>query len=117
MNGDDRVLAIVLAAEHLFDLTALHLLVELIQPLRQIAVDRLAGVGPFEQDGEVVAARLELTGQLDILLEATTTLQDALRLGLILPEIRRRSPRFQPIQFVFGFGGFKDSYADRQRGG
>jgi hypothetical protein len=107
----------VLAAEHLLDLTALHLLVELVQTLRQIAVDRLAGIGPFEQDREVVAPRLELTGQLDVLLEATTALQYALRLGLILPEIRRCSPRFEPVQFVFGFGGFKDSYADRQRGG
>jgi hypothetical protein len=38
-------------------------------------------------------------------------------LGLVLPEIRRRRARFEPAQFFFGFGVFKDSYADRQRGG
>ena len=54
MDGDDRVLAIVLAAEHLLDLAGLHFLVERVDPGDELVVHRLAGLGPFEQDREIV---------------------------------------------------------------
>ena len=41
MDRDDRVLAIVLAAEHLLDLAGLHFLVERVERLRELGVDRL----------------------------------------------------------------------------
>ena len=59
MDGDDRVLAIVLAAEHLLDLAGLHFLVERLERLRELGVHRLAGLGPFDQHGEIVALLLE----------------------------------------------------------
>ncbi len=59
MNRDDGVLAIVLAAEHLLDLAGLHFLVERVERLRELGVDRLARLGPFDEHGEVVALLLE----------------------------------------------------------
>ena len=56
MDGHDRVLAIVLAAEHLLDLAGLHFLLERVERLAELGVDRLAGFGPFDEHGEVVAA-------------------------------------------------------------
>jgi hypothetical protein len=42
-------------------------------------------------------------------------LQHLLGIGLVFPEIRRGSARLEAGQFLLGFGGFKDSSADRQR--
>ena len=55
VNGDNRVLAIVLTAEHLLDLAGLHLPIERFDRLPELGIDDLARVGPFEQDGKVVA--------------------------------------------------------------
>ena len=92
---DDRVLAIVLAAEHLLDLAGLHFLLERVERLTELGVDRLARLGPFDEHGEIVALLLERRHQLVVLLQATAALQDLLRVRLIFPEIgrRRRAPR------------------------
>ena len=87
MNRDDGVLSIVLAAEHFLDLAGLHFLVERLERLRELGVDRLAGVRPLNEHGEIVALLLERQHELAILFEAATLLHDALRLGLVLPEI------------------------------
>jgi hypothetical protein len=44
-------------------------------------------------------------------------LEDFLGFGLVLPEIGGCSLGFDAGEFFFGLGRFKDSYADRQRGG
>ena len=49
VDGDDRVLAIVLAAEHLLDLAGLHFLIERLERLREFGVDWLARLGPFDE--------------------------------------------------------------------
>ena len=59
MNRDDRVLAIVLAAEHLLDLAGLHFLIERLERLRELRVHRLAGLRPLDEHAEVVALLLE----------------------------------------------------------
>jgi hypothetical protein len=109
MDGQDGILAIVLAAEHLLDLGGLDLLVERVERLGELGVDRLPRVGPFEQDGEVVAPLLERGEQIAILLEPSATLQDLLRLGLILPEVGCGGARFEARQLLVGSSGFKDS--------
>ena len=114
MNGEDGVLAIVLAAEHLLDLAGLHFLIERLERLRELGVDRLAGLRPFDQHGQVVALLLERQHQIAILLEPAPALQDLLRFGLVLPEIGRGGARLEAGQFFVGAGGFKDSSADRQ---
>jgi len=51
------------------------------------------------------------------MLEALAALQHLLRFGLVFPEIGRRGFVFETGQFFVGAGGFKDSSADRPRGG
>ena len=115
MDRDDGVLAIVLAAEHLLDLAGLHFLIERVERLRELGVDRLAGLRPLDEHGEVVALLLERADQVAILLEPAAALQDLLRFGLVLPEIGRGGARLEAGQFVVRTSGFKDSSADRPR--
>jgi hypothetical protein len=99
MDRDDGIAAIVLAAEHLLDFAGLHLVVERIECLAELALDGFAGVGPFLQDGEVVASLSQRRNQLAILLQTPAALQNALRLGLVLPEVRGGNAGFETRQF------------------
>jgi len=56
MDGDDGVDAVVLAAEHLARLGKLDVALEVVQALEEVPFDRLAGLGPFNEDAEVVGA-------------------------------------------------------------
>ena len=102
MNRDDGVLAIVLAAEHLLDLAGLHFLVERVERLRELGVDRLARLRPFDEHGEIVALLLERHDQIAILLEPAAALQDLLGFGLVFPEIGRGGARLEAGQFFVG---------------
>jgi len=115
MDGDDSVLPIVLAAEHLLDLAGLHLLVERLEPAGELGVDRLARIGPLDEDGEVVALLLEGQDEVAILLEAAASLLDFLRFSLILPELGRGGAGFEAGQLFVWASGFKDSSADPRR--
>jgi hypothetical protein len=115
MDGDDRVLAIVLAAEHLFDLAGLHLLVERVERLAEVLVDRLTGFGPLDEDRQILALPLERQHQIAVLLEAAAPLQYFLRFGLVFPEVRRGGARLEAGQFFFRACGFKDNSAGRWR--
>jgi hypothetical protein len=95
MDGHDRVLAIVLAAEHLLDLAGLYFLLERVERLTEFGVDRLARFGPFDEHGEIVALLRERRHQLVLLLQAPAALQDLLRFSLIFPEIGRRGARLE----------------------
>ena len=86
-----------------------------LEGLRELGVDRFAGLGPLDEHGEVVALLLQRHDQVAILLEPPAALQDFLRFGLVLPEIGRGGARLEAGQFFVGAGGFKDSSADRQR--
>ena len=58
MDRDDRVLAIVLAAEHLLGLAGVDLTAELVERAREFVDHRLPGFDPLDQDGEVVEPAL-----------------------------------------------------------
>jgi hypothetical protein len=107
----------VLAAEHLLDLAGLDFFVERVEALRELALDGFAGLGPLEQHLQVLAALLQRLREIAILFETAPALQDLLRFGLVLPEIGRRGACLETMELFFGFGGFKDSYADLQRAG
>ena len=113
VDRDDRVLAVVLAAEHLLDLAGLHVLLERVQATRELGIDRLARIGPFEQDRQVVGLLPEREDQVAVLLQASPPLQHLLRVGLVFPEIWRRRAGFEASQLLIGFGGLKDSSASR----
>ena len=113
MDGHDRILAIVLAAEHFLDLAGLHFLIERLERLTELRVHGFAGFGPFDEHGEVVALLPEGFDEGAILIESPAALKHFLRLGLVFPEIGRRGARLEARQFVKGSGGLKDSSADR----
>ena len=87
MDGDDRASAIVLAAEHLLDLGRLDFLVERFERLRELGVDGLSRVRPFEEHREVFALFPERHRQIAVLLEPAPALQHLLRFSLVFPEI------------------------------
>ena len=117
MNRDDGVLSIVLATEHLLDLAGLHFQVERLERLRELGVDGLAGIRPFDEHGEIVALLLERPHQIAILFEAAALLHDALRLGLVLPEIGCGGAGFEAGQLFVGACGLKDNSEDLWRAG
>src|SRR5438128_8875976 len=114
MDGDDGVLAIVLAAEHLLDLAGLHFLIERLERSSELRVDGFARLRPFDEHTEIVALLLERQHEIAVLLEPAAALQDFLRLGLVFPEVRRGGFGFELCQFFAGTGGLKDSSANRK---
>ncbi len=54
MDGDDRVLPIVLAAEHLLDFAGVDLSGQLVEGAAEIVGDGLSRFGPFDEHGEIV---------------------------------------------------------------
>jgi len=114
VDRDDRVLAIVFAAEHLLDFTGLHFLIQSVERLRELRVDRLPRARPLDEHAEVVAALSQRHNQIAILLEPSTALQDFLGFGLVFPEIGRGGARLEAVQLVVRAGDFKDSSADPQ---
>jgi hypothetical protein len=54
VNRDDRVLAVVFAAEHLLDLASLDLFQELVETAIEIVEHRLPCLRPLGKDGQVV---------------------------------------------------------------
>jgi hypothetical protein len=104
----------VLAAEHLLDLAGLNLLVERLERLRELRIDRLARFRPFDEHAQVVALLPQRHHQIAILLKPAAALQDLLGFGLIFPEIGRGGSRLEAVQFFVGTGRFKDSSADRK---
>jgi hypothetical protein len=106
----------VLSAEHLLRFPRLDLLREIVQRARVLVADRLAGFDPFAEDGQVVEPSLEGVSELAIFFEAPAALEQLLRRGLILPEIRSGDALFYPCQFIRGTRGVKDSSAGQRRG-
>jgi hypothetical protein len=103
----------VLAAEHLLDLGGLDLGLEIIEAAREVGGHVLAGLGPFDENGEVLGLLPERGGERDFLFETPTALEYLLRLGLVLPEIRLRRARLERAQLVGRSSGLKDSSACR----
>jgi hypothetical protein len=85
----------VLAAEHLLDLAGLDLLLQRVQGLTELRVDRFASLCPLDEHAEVIAALPERGHQILILFEPAAALQDFLRFGLVLPEVWRGGARLE----------------------
>jgi hypothetical protein len=105
----------VLAAEHLLDFARLHFLVERLDGLCKLGVNGLTRGRPLEEHAEIVCPLPEGRRQFAVLLEAAASLEHALRLGLVLPEVGRGGARLETIQFFSRVSGLKDSSTDRQR--
>jgi hypothetical protein len=85
----------VLAAEHLLGFGGVDLRLEGVDRLLEIGADVLTALRPFEQDAEVVGFLGQAVAQLDVFGEAALPLQGFLRLGLVVPEIRRGDLSFE----------------------
>jgi hypothetical protein len=104
----------VFAAQHLLDFTRLDLGLEAIEPLRQVGRHVLAGLRPLDQHADVVDALLQCIPQLQVLADALPALQRGLRLGLLVPEVRRADARLETAQFLVQSCGVKDNSAGRR---
>jgi hypothetical protein len=113
MDRDNRVAAIVLAAQHLAGLGLLDVRLKVVQTFGEIVVNRLTGLGPLDEDAEVVGATLQgLTGG-QLFVEAATALQQLLRLGGILPEIGVGDATLDLVELRTMARFVKDNSADR----
>jgi hypothetical protein len=106
----------VLAAEHLLGLAAFDGRGQLVQAANEVVEDRLARFEPLDQHREILAAPLEGPAQVAILLEAAAPLQQLLRPGLVLPEVRLGDALLYLCEFFCVAGDVKDSSAGRRRG-
>jgi hypothetical protein len=99
----------VLAAEHLLRLALGDLLVELVEHAHEVVLHGLALLEPLVEHAQVVGGLGEPPGEFDILFESSPTLQDLLRLGLVLPEIGCGCALLEAVQLVSRACGLKDS--------
>jgi hypothetical protein len=111
MDGDDRVLAIVLATQHLLGLAGVNLTRQIVQRAPEVLGDRLTGLGPFDENRQVLDTSPQPVAEVAIFFEAAAALKKLLRGGLVFPEIRLGYACFDFGEFVGGFGGVKDSSA------
>jgi hypothetical protein len=74
MNRHDRVLAVVLTAEHLFCFTSVHLRCELVEPASEVVCDRLAARGPLHEHGQVLRTAPERVRQIAVFFESPAAL-------------------------------------------
>jgi hypothetical protein len=88
MNGHNRVLAIVLAAEHLLRLAGVDRAGEIVETLGEIVGNWLSGFRPFDEHGKVVGPSPQRLAEVAVLLQPSSALKEFLRGPLILPEIR-----------------------------
>jgi len=114
VDRDDRVLAIVLAAEHLFDFAVLDQARELLDARRQLTTHVLTLAGPVDEHTQVVRLRFQGGNQLDFFLNPPAALENFLRLDLVIPEIGRGCAGFYLRELVTRASSFKDSSADRR---
>jgi hypothetical protein len=105
----------VLAAEHLLGFTGLDFGEQLVEPAGEILEDRFPGLGPFDENRQIVDTPLQRLAHVAVVFEAAAALQQLLRAGLVLPEVRVGDALLYPGEFVGGAGGVKDSSADRTR--
>jgi hypothetical protein len=106
----------VLAAEHLLRLASVDLCGKLVERAFEVVGDRLAGLGPFDENREVVDTPPQRVAEVAIVLESPAALKEFLRGGLILPEVGIGYSRFDFREFFGGLGSVKDSSAGRWRG-
>src|SRR4029453_6990140 len=117
MNGHNRVLAIVLAAEHLLRLAGVDRAGEIVEALGEIVGNWLSGFRPLNEDGKVVGPSSQGLAEVAVFPQRAPPLKEFLRGPLILPEIRIRYPLFYCGELFCGAGGVKDSSAGRMHGG
>jgi hypothetical protein len=88
---------------------------QLVEAAAQIVLDSLPLLEPVDQHREILDPPGERGTQVDLLFEPPALLQEALRFGLVLPEVGVTRARFDLGQLFRRTGGVKDSSAARRR--
>jgi len=104
----------VLAAEHLARLGGLDVGLVLVEPAGEIPVDGFAGLGPLDEDGDVVGPPLQGVAEGQLFFEASPALEQPLRLALVLPEVGFGDAGFYLVEFRTVSWGVKDSSGGRR---
>ena len=117
MDGENGAAAIVLAAEHFFNLGGIDFGLQFVDAAVQIGAHVLALSGPFDEHGKVFGSAPQRLRERDFLFEAPAALQQLLRLRLVLPEIGLGDAGFDSGQFLLRTCGLKDTLGDRRRAG
>jgi hypothetical protein len=115
MDGDDGILAVVLATEHLLGLAGLDFDRELVEPAREVLDHGLTRLRPLDQHREVVDTALERVAHVAVVFEPAPPLQQLLRRRLVFPEVGIGDALLYLRELVAGACGVKDSSADRTR--
>jgi hypothetical protein len=105
----------VLPSEHLFRLARLDFAAELIERAREIVENRLARLGPLDEDAQILDAALQRLAQVAVVLEPAPALQELLRRRLVFPEIGISGALLYLGEFICGASRVKDGSADRRR--
>ena len=118
MDRHDRVLAIVLAAEHLLGLAGVDVAATARRGRAAEVVERPARLPRAHSTSTARSStrRRSDSREIAVLLEPAPALQQLLRGRLILPEVRIGDALLYGCEFLCGAGGVKDSSADRRRG-
>jgi hypothetical protein len=92
----------------------LHFLIERLERLAELGIDRLTRCGPFDEHGEIVALLAQRLDQIAVLFEAAAALENFLGFALIFPKVWRRGARLEASEFFVWAGSLKDSSASRR---
>jgi len=116
VNGDDRVLAVELAAEHRADFGRLDVAAIGLDTPLEIGEHILALLRPIDENLQVLGLAAERFGEGEIVLETAPPLLCFLGVRGILPEVRSRSGGLDLGQFALDSGFVKAPSAGRRLG-
>jgi hypothetical protein len=102
----------MLAAEHLSRLGRLDVRLELVEAFDEIVFNGLARFGPLDEHAQIVGTALERLADGQLLFEPAPPLQQLLRFGLVLPEVRVGDAGLDFVELGAVSWGVKDSSAD-----
>jgi hypothetical protein len=105
----------MLAAQHLLGFSRVDLRFEGVEGLAEVRGDILAALRPFEEHADVVDLSGEAVAELYVLRKTALPLKRLLRLGLVVPEIRRGDLLLQLGELAGIVGVVKDSSAYQTR--
>jgi len=113
VDGHNGIEDVVLAGKQRLGLKLFDHFVEIVEFALQIAGDGLAFTREFEISGNIIGAALEFRLLGDRFLQPPPFAQNALRLLLIVPEIRVSDLLFDLRERAFQTGSVKDTPAGR----
>ena len=90
MDRDNRIRRVVFTAEHFLGFCSVDLVFERIEGLGEVGSHLFTALRPLEQYADVVGFLGEAVAELNVFGQTPLALQGFLRLGLVVPEIRRR---------------------------